>query len=80
MPRKAYAAAERAGRQVWWYQSCASHGCNIVGEAPAFTRWPSYVIDVDPVANRIMPWLAYEYGIDGELYYNTVEAYNLPDV
>jgi hypothetical protein len=34
------------------------------------------VVDVDPVANRILPWLAFQYGIDGELYYNTVEAYN----
>ena len=35
-------------------------------------------MDVDPVANRIMPWLAYQYQIDGELYYNTVEDYNAP--
>jgi hypothetical protein len=47
-----------------------------VGEAPTFAGWPSYMVDVDPVANRIMPWLAFQYGIDGELYYNTVEAFN----
>jgi hypothetical protein len=76
VPRSAYAAAEREGRKVWWYQSCASHGCDTVGRAPDFTGWPSYMVDVDPVANRIMPWLAFQYAIDGELYYNTVEAYN----
>ena len=75
VPRRAYAAAERDGRHVWWYQSCMSHGCNIVG-GEEFTGWPSLVVDVDPVANRILPWLAFKYGIEGELYYNTVEAYN----
>jgi hypothetical protein len=40
-----------------------------------FTGWPSYAIDAPPVAHRIMPWLAFHLGIDGELYYNTVEAY-----
>ncbi|HUP24286.1 MAG TPA: glycoside hydrolase domain-containing protein [Thermoanaerobaculia bacterium] len=74
--RREYAAAERAGRKVWWYQSCMSHGCGIVGDAPTFSGWPSYVVDVDAVANRIMPWLAFAYDIAGELYYNTVEAYN----
>jgi hypothetical protein len=59
---------------VWWYQSCASHGCNIVG-GPYFTGWPSYMIDASPVANRIFPWLAWKYGIQGELYYNINEAY-----
>jgi hypothetical protein len=74
VPRSGYDAVEREGRRLWWYQSCASHGCGIVGEE-AFTGWPSLVVDVDPVANRVMPWLAFAYGIDGELYYNTTEAY-----
>jgi hypothetical protein len=74
--RRSYAAAERDGREVWWYQSCMSHGCDIMGGRPVFTDWPSYVVDVDPVANRIMQWLAFRYDIAGELYYNTVEDYN----
>jgi len=60
---------------LWWYQSCASHGCNIVG-GEYFRGWPSYVIDVDAVANRIMPWIAWKYNIRGELYYATNEAYS----
>jgi len=64
-------------KNVWWYQSCASHGCNIVGGA-YFTGWPSYMIDASPVANRIFPWLAWKYGIQGELYYNINEAYAKP--
>jgi hypothetical protein len=61
--------------EIWWYQSCASHGCNIVG-GKYFTGWPSYVIDSGAVSNRIMPWLSWKYRIDGELYYNMVEAFN----
>lgn len=74
VPRLSYERARRRGSRLWWYQSCASHGCYSVG-GEAFTRWPSYVIDAPPMAHRIMPWLAWVYRIDGELYYNTVEAY-----
>ena len=58
----------------WAYQSCASHGCNIVG-GDYFDDWPSYVIDAPAVANRVMQWIAWRYRIEGELYYNTVEGY-----
>lgn len=64
----------RDGESVWWYQSCASHGCGIVGGS-FYRGWPSYVIDAPPVAARVMAWLAWRYGIDGELYYNTVEIF-----
>jgi hypothetical protein len=74
VPRPAYASAERRGDRLWWYQSCASHGCDVVGGEP-FTGWPSYVVDASPVAHRIMPWLAWSFDVGGELYYNTVEAY-----
>jgi Glycoside hydrolase 123, catalytic domain/Glycoside hydrolase 123 N-terminal domain len=62
------------GKQLWWYQSCASHGCNIVGR-DYFRGWPSYMIDDAPVDNRIMEWLSWKYDIGGELYFNTNEAY-----
>ena len=74
VPRPAYAAAERAGADLWWYQSCVSHGCNTVGGS-AFTGWPSYVIDAPPAAHRILPWLAWSRDIAGELYFNTVETF-----
>jgi glycosyl hydrolase family 123 len=67
-PRSAY-----HGR-IWWYQSCMSHGCNIVG-GDYFTGWPSYVVDASAMSHRIMEWLTYRYRIGGELYFNTVEAY-----
>jgi hypothetical protein len=66
----------REARQssLWFYQSCASHGCNIAG-GPYFTGWPSYMIDVPGAANRVMPWIAWKYRIEGELYYSVDEAY-----
>lgn len=74
-PRAAY--DEHLGRhheRVWWYQSCMSHGCNIVGGS-YFTGWPSYVVDAPAMSHRIMEWLTFRYRIGGELYYDTVEAY-----
>jgi hypothetical protein len=69
-----YSAEKSKGKKLWWYQSCASHGCQTsVGEY--FRGWPSYMIDTTPVANRIMQWMAWKYGIQGELYFNTTEAF-----
>jgi hypothetical protein len=68
-PRGAYGA-----ERVWWYQSCMSHGCNIVG-GDYFTGWPSYVVDAPAMSHRILEWLSFRYGMGGELYYDTVEAY-----
>jgi hypothetical protein len=62
------------GKRLWWYQSCASHGCNIVG-GDYFRGWPGYMIDDAPLRNRIMEWLTWKYDIGGELYFNTNEAY-----
>lgn len=72
--REAYAAAEDDGAELWWYQSCVSHGCGIVGDRSS-RRWPTYVVDAPATAARIMPWLAFTHGVAGELYYNTVEAW-----
>lgn len=75
VPRRDYDAEIRKHRSLWWYQSCASHGCDIMG-GKYFTGWPSYVIDSGAVSNRIMPWMSWKYRIDGELYYNMVEAFS----
>jgi hypothetical protein len=72
--RRAYDAELSKGKELWWYQSCMSHGCNIVG-GDYFRGWPSYMIDEAPVGNRIMEWLTWKYGVQGELYFNTNEAY-----
>ena len=73
-PREAYGRELASGKGLWWYQSCASHGCNIIGDE-YFRGWPSYMIDAPPVANRILQWLAWKYGIEGELYFSMNEAF-----
>ncbi len=67
--------------RVWWYQSCNSHGCN--GGPPddkavdaAYSGWASYMVDHPAPLNRAMGVLAFSSGVDGELYFDTVFAYN----
>jgi len=74
-PREVYAAELQQGKSLWFYQSCASHGCNIIGGS-YFTRWPSYMIDMPGAANRVMQWVAWKYRIEGELYYSMNEGYS----
>ncbi|MCY1015250.1 DUF4091 domain-containing protein [Pyxidicoccus sp. MSG2] len=69
------------GAKVWWYQSCNSHGCN--GGPPedaavdaAYSGWASYMVDHPAPLNRAMGVLAFSSGVDGELYFDTVFAYN----
>ena len=73
-PLDTYARQTQPGMSLWFYQSCASHGCNIVG-GQYFTGWPSYMIDMPGTANRVMQWLAWKYRVEGELYYSMNEAY-----
>jgi hypothetical protein len=69
---------ERPGKELWWYQSCMSHGCRPEGEcdaaqeADAAAGWPSYVIDASAVQNRAMEWLSFAHGFSGELYFETI--------
>ena len=61
----------RPGRQLWSYLSCRSHGCDACGSVsrdPADRGWPSRVIDTSAVQNRAFPWLAFRFGLTGELY------------
>jgi hypothetical protein len=73
-PLDAYARQTQPGKSLWFYQSCASHGCNIVG-GQYFTGWPSYMIDAPGTANRVMQWVAWKFQMEGELYYSMNEAY-----
>ena len=75
MERSGYTEEIEKGNKLWWYQSCASHGCDIVG-GEYFRGWPSYVIDNGGIANRIMSWLTWKYDVQGEFYYNINEAYS----
>jgi hypothetical protein len=63
--------------QLWWYQSCMSHGCGPLRpqDREAFVGWPSYMIDAPATAARAMGWLAFANRISGELYFDVVHAY-----
>ncbi|TAK02468.1 MAG: PKD domain-containing protein, partial [Candidatus Manganitrophaceae bacterium] len=72
------------GPEVWWYQACGSHGCGIVGGGANDSQgyhldWPSYMIDLPAMFNRIMQWQSFKYNIQGELYYDMVYAFGEAD-
>ncbi|AKU91295.1 hypothetical protein AKJ08_1682 [Vulgatibacter incomptus] len=75
-----YRQAQRDGKTTWIYSSCMSHGCGntVTGEYggdPDLQGWPSLVIDHTALRNRAMPWVAYNYGFTGELYWDSVYAF-----
>src|SRR5207244_3809643 len=74
-PRDRYDDRIARGERLWWYQSCLSHGCDVVGRG-YFTGWPSLMVYAPPVGHRVWEWLTFRYRIGGELYFNTVEAYD----
>ena len=64
------------GKELWWYQSCMSHGCSATPpEDKCESDYPSYMIDHPAVMNRIMPWMTFFYDLHGELYFSTIYAY-----
>ncbi len=68
--RDEYDTLLQNGDELWWYQSCMSHGC--AGSDPddqCEAGYPSYMIDHSAVRNRIMSWMTYFYDIHGELYF-----------
>jgi hypothetical protein len=77
-PFDVYQREVERGKSLWFYQSCASHGCNIPG-GEYFQGWPSYMVDVAAPANRVMQWVAWKYRMQGELYFSMNEAYGQKD-
>ncbi len=75
--RQKYDAFLAAGptKELWWYQSCMSHGCGSMGGNNT-VGWPSYMIDVSGTQNRAMEWLTFKYDIQGELYWDTTFMLN----
>jgi hypothetical protein len=64
--------AAQAGKQVWMYTSCMSHGCTVGNDTdPYWGGWPGYVIDAPASEARAMGWLSYTYRTAGELYFET---------
>jgi len=73
------------GAEVWWYQACGSHGCGFMGGDPSidpagyYTGWPSFMVDLPAMFNRIQQWGSFKYNVQGELYYDMVYAYGQAD-
>ena len=68
--------ADGAGREMWWYQSCISHGCGNgcdTSHGGGFTGWPSYVIDASAIQARAMEWFTFRNHVSGELYFSTTD-------
>jgi len=75
-----YHQAKADGKTVWIYSSCMSHGCgNTVsgeyGGDPDLHGWPSLVIDHTSLQHRAMPWVAYNFGFTGELYWDSAYSF-----
>jgi hypothetical protein len=73
----------RGARARWSYASCMSHGC---GEIPPsgplraamtaeFAGWPGYEVDRPGTAARAVPLLGFRRGLEGELYYDMLQAW-----
>jgi hypothetical protein len=62
---KVYADLQRQGKEVWWYVSCMSHGC----EALRDTGFPDMVIERRSAWVRSIGWLSVKYSVDAFLYY-----------
>lgn len=52
-------------RELWWY------GCN----NPVYP-YPSYQIDDNGLSPRLISWMQFDYGIDGNLYYEVNKHYS----
>lgn len=74
--------------ELWWYHACSAHGCNFVGggglpdgDYPRYynTGWPTVMADLPHIYSRIFEWQTFLYRIQGELYYETVYAFNGTD-
>jgi len=80
MHRGDYSAfLERPRKRLWWYQACSQHGaCEPSEPETAVVPWPSYTIDASPMQNRVFQWLAFVYGVSGELYYQVDHCWSHP--
>jgi hypothetical protein len=60
-------------KQAWVYTSCSSYSCN-EDENPESQDYPGYAIDQPASQARAIGWLAFVYGLQGELYWDTVNS------
>lgn len=73
---EAYRERVAAGDRLWSYQSCLSHACGGTGRSPETDNWPSYMVDISALANRVFGLLAVHYKMNGFLYWDAAYAHH----
>jgi plastocyanin len=74
--RAFYDDAVRKGADIWWYDSCVSHGCSNLGGVPQQDNYPNSMMDTSAVMIRIWGFMGLvPYRVSGVLYYETSHAY-----
>ncbi|MDC4223931.1 MAG: DUF4091 domain-containing protein [Candidatus Manganitrophus sp.] len=75
--RRSYDTIITAGKELWWYHACGSHGCG-----GSETGYPTPMADLPAIYSRTFEWLTYQYqigyaapGPQTQLYFDTVYAY-----
>ncbi|MCB0334068.1 MAG: DUF4091 domain-containing protein [Bdellovibrionales bacterium] len=66
-----YRKLQKEGKEVWWYVSCMSHGCDALADSGI----SDLVIDRPSSYIRSIGWLGAKEGIDAFLYYFVNYAY-----
>jgi hypothetical protein len=64
--------------EVWWYDSCVTHGCGrpLALGPPYLDNWPNIMADTSAIMNRVWGWMSVvPYDVQGFLYGNSI-AYN----
>ncbi|MBD3316955.1 MAG: DUF4091 domain-containing protein, partial [Chitinivibrionales bacterium] len=72
--RPEYDADIENGAQLWWYNSCMSHGCGTVGSSN-HEGYPQYGVEYPAMYTRMFPWLAFKNRIQGEMYWAATFSY-----
>jgi hypothetical protein len=68
----------KAGAQLWWYQSCMTHGCSIQG-GEFYDGFPQYLTEYSAIDNMKFQLMSFKQNIQGELYWGITNYYNGED-
>ncbi|NDQ58425.1 MAG: DUF4091 domain-containing protein [Acidipila sp.] len=65
------------GDELWWYDSCVTHGCSGNGGTPFMDNYPALIADTSAVMNRVWGLMTLvPYGAAGMFYYDTTYAFS----
>ncbi len=75
--RAFYDAPLANGDELWWYESCMTHGCGGTGGSPQHDNYPNFNVDAPALFNRSWGYSAAQpYGVTGLIGQNAVLAYS----